>query len=52
MNIGRIPQVNAHPENEEVQTFIRANEVDIFGLAKTNVNWTNVMNQYQLHEKL
>ncbi len=48
--IGEIPRVNTHLKSQKIRTFIRSNDVDILGMAETNVNWSNVRNQNGFYE--
>ncbi len=50
LNIGGISLVNAHQRNQKIRLLVRVADVNILGLAETNVNWTHIHNHKRLHK--
>ncbi len=42
MNVGGLPFSNQHPKNIQICTMVQANQVDILGMAETNINWSEL----------
>jgi hypothetical protein len=51
-NIGGFPESPLHPKNYLIRSFVLKNEFDIFGLAESNVNWSQLNASAQFHERI
>ncbi len=44
MNIRGLPFSNQHQKNIEICTLVQAHNMEILGLAETNINWFRILN--------
>jgi hypothetical protein len=51
-NIGGFPESPLHPKNDLIRSFVLKNEFDIFGLAESNVNWSQLNASAQFHKRI
>ncbi len=50
MNMGGLPQLNAHYKNKKVQCLTIDDQVNVLGLAEININRRNILSEHRLGE--
>jgi hypothetical protein len=50
-NIGGLPAFSSHPKNDALHLFILKHNIDIFGIAETNLRWSTLPAESQFYER-